>query len=260
MMRAAALGHQVWIEARANDDFAPSSRPSSATSTSSGATSSASSGTTRRTQPLLDDFEPFMKTSEVAEVFDTIRPSSRSSSARRRTSTPRSSTSRTRAELQREFGERILATLGLEDGAWRLDPTVHPFCTSFSTRDVRLTTRYNETGLDSLWSTMHEAGHGHYAHGISPLARAHPARDGAVARPERVAEPHLGEPRRAQPPVLVALVRAAPGRRSRPSSATSTSKRSSPRSTAPSRASSASRRTRRHTAFTSSCASSSSSS
>jgi carboxypeptidase Taq len=43
---------------------------------------------------------------------------------------------------------------------------------------VRLTTRYNDTGLDSLWSTMHEAGHGLYAHGISrslertPLANA----------------------------------------------------------------------------------------
>jgi carboxypeptidase Taq len=31
-----------------------------------------------------------------------------------------------------------------------------------------MTTRYNPTGLDGLWSTMHEAGHGHYAHGISP--------------------------------------------------------------------------------------------
>ena len=55
---------------------------------------------------------------------------------------------------------------------------MHPFCTSFSTRDVRLTTRYEEIGFESLWSTMHEAGHGLYAHGIakslerSPLAGA----------------------------------------------------------------------------------------
>ena len=55
---------------------------------------------------------------------------------------------------------------------------MHPFCTSFSTRDVRLTTRYHELGIESLWSTMHEAGHGLYAHGIakslerSPLAGA----------------------------------------------------------------------------------------
>jgi carboxypeptidase Taq len=71
------------------------------------------------------------------------------------------------AEKQEEFCKRVLDTLGLEQGSYRLDPTVHPFCTSFSNRDVRMTTRYNETGIDALWSTMHEAGHGHYAHGIA---------------------------------------------------------------------------------------------
>ena len=72
----------------------------------------------------------------------------------------------------------MLATLGLDDGSWRLDPTVHPFCTSFSNRDVRLTTRYHDNDLESIWSTLHEAGHGLYAHGIAdslqrtPLAGA----------------------------------------------------------------------------------------
>ena len=56
---------------------------------------------------------------------------------------------------------------GFEDGAWRLDPTAHPFCTSFSNRDVRLTTRYQPDDLESVWSTLHEAGHGLYAHGIA---------------------------------------------------------------------------------------------
>ena len=69
------------------------------------------------------------------------------------------------AARQKEFGEQILGTLGFEAGSYRLDPTVHPFCTSFSRRDVRMTTRFNPTGLDSIWSTMHEAGHGQYAHG-----------------------------------------------------------------------------------------------
>jgi carboxypeptidase Taq len=67
---------------------------------------------------------------------------------------------------QKAFYERILSTIGLEEGSYRLDPTVHPFCTSFSRRDVRMTTRF-ESGLDGLWSTLHEAGHGHYAHGIA---------------------------------------------------------------------------------------------
>jgi len=70
-------------------------------------------------------------------------------------------------DAQRRFAERVLATLGFEDGAWRLDPTAHPFCTSFSNRDVRLTTRYRPDDLESVWSTLHEAGHGLYAHGVA---------------------------------------------------------------------------------------------
>ena len=78
---------------------------------------------------------------------------------------------------QRRFYDRILATFDFDDGSYRLDPTVHPFCTSFSRRDVRMTTRF-ESGLDGLWSTMHEGGHAQYAHGIAaslertPLAGA----------------------------------------------------------------------------------------
>ena len=39
---------------------------------------------------------------------------------------------------------------------------------------MRLTTRYDATGLHSLWSTLHEAGHGLYAHGISPTLERTP--------------------------------------------------------------------------------------
>ena len=46
--------------------------------------------------------------------------------------------------------------------------TVHPFCTSFATTDVRVTTRYSEEDLESLFSCMHEIGHGLYERGISP--------------------------------------------------------------------------------------------
>ena len=167
MTRAGAQGHIVWVEARANNDFA-SVLP----------TLERNLELKRRYvecfewddspyTPLLDDFEPFMKSSEVAEVFDTIQPVL---SELVKEAPPIDASFlelKYPEELQREFAERVLATLGFTDGAWRLDTTVHPFCTSFSTRDVRLTTRYHETGLESLWSTMHEAGHGLYAHGIA---------------------------------------------------------------------------------------------
>ena len=59
-----------------------------------------------------------------------------------------------------------------EDG-YRLDPTEHPFAISIGRGDVRLTTRYDRDNLAmSLFSAMHEAGHGLYESGVDPaLAR-----------------------------------------------------------------------------------------
>ena len=62
-------------------------------------------------------------------------------------------------------------------------------------------------------------GHGLYAHGIASSLERTPLARLSLARPERVAEPYVGEPRRSQPSVLVALVRAALSRRSPSSSA-----------------------------------------
>jgi carboxypeptidase Taq len=175
MIRSAALGNQVWIEARATNDF-PKFLPALQRNLD----------LKRRYvdcfewddspyTPLLDDYEPFMKTSEVADVFGTIRPVL----AELVQEAPRVDASFLLVdypvEEQVRFYDRILGTFGFDEGSYRLDPTVHPFCTSFSRRDVRMTTRF-ESGLDGLWSTMHEGGHAQYAHGIaaslerSPLA------------------------------------------------------------------------------------------
>ena len=118
-----------------------------------------------------------MTTTEVAEVFDTVQPVL-TELVREAPEIDASFLHEHYPEdLQRDFGQRVAETVGFT-GVRRIDPTAHPFCISFSTRDIRLTTHYGETGLHSLWSTLHEAGHGLYAHGISktlertPLANA----------------------------------------------------------------------------------------
>ena len=178
MIRAGAEGHLAWVEARKNDDFGSFLPVLERNLDLKKRYVECFEWQDSPYTALLDDFEPFMTSSEVAEVFDIVKPVL-SELVRE---APRIEADFVEApypkELQREFGERVLATVGFEHGSWRLDTTAHPFCISFSTRDVRLTTRYNDTGLDSLWSTMHEAGHGLYAHGISrslertPLANA----------------------------------------------------------------------------------------
>ena len=78
---------------------------------------------------------------------------------------------------QLEFGLEIIKQLGYDFNRGRQDLTHHPFMTSFSLGDVRITTRVDENDLSSaLFSTIHEAGHAMYEQGIrmeldgSPLA------------------------------------------------------------------------------------------
>jgi carboxypeptidase Taq len=178
MVRAAVRGHHVWVEARQASDFAAFLPALEKNLELKRRYVECFEWDDSPYTPLLDDFEPFMTTTEVAEVFDAIRPVlSELVQAAPRIEAPFLDAPYPIDE-QRRFADRVLDTLGFEDGAWRLDTTVHPFCISFSNRDVRLTTRYHETGLESLWSTMHEAGHGLYGHGIAkslertPLAAA----------------------------------------------------------------------------------------
>ena len=167
MTLQAARGHHAWVEARRTSDFA-SFLPYLRTNVE----------LKRRYiecfewsdspyTPLLDDYEPGMLTTEVQEVFAVLRPALTELVA----AAPEVDASFLHGdfapEAQRVFAERVLRTMGFDDDAWRLDPTAHPFCTSFSNRDVRLTTRYRPDDLESVWSTMHEAGHGLYAHGIA---------------------------------------------------------------------------------------------
>jgi carboxypeptidase Taq len=167
LTRAAALGNQIWIEARATNDFEKFLPALQRNLDLKRRYVDCFEWEDSPYTPLLDDFEPYMLTSEVAEVFGTIRPVLAELVQQAPPVDAEFFEQSFEAEKQEEFCKRVLDTLGLEEGSYRLDPTVHPFCTSFSNRDVRLTTRYNETGIDALWSTMHEAGHGQYAHGIA---------------------------------------------------------------------------------------------
>ena len=65
-------------------------------------------------------------------------------------------------ERQREFSLEMLSRWGMDDQAWRLDDTVHPFALSLSESDIRLTTRFDDDNLGGLLSCLHEFGHGIY--------------------------------------------------------------------------------------------------
>lgn len=69
-------------------------------------------------------------------------------------------------EAQRDFLREVTGKLGFNYGRGRIDVSLHPFC-SGSGADIRMTTRFNaDEPLDSLFSSIHETGHGLYEQGL----------------------------------------------------------------------------------------------
>ena len=119
--------------------------------------------------PLLDDFEPGMKTTEVAAVFATLKPELVSLLAR--VGEPADDSclrGRFPEDDQRRFALAVLERWGMDDQAWRLDDTIHPFQDNFAPTDIRLTSNFQEDGLWGVLACMHEFGHGLYERQVDP--------------------------------------------------------------------------------------------
>ncbi|MBC2606449.1 carboxypeptidase M32 [Pelagicoccus albus] len=77
-------------------------------------------------------------------------------------------------DKQKAFLEDVTSSLGFNYKRGRIDISLHPFC-SGNGADTRMTTRFHEDNpLDSLFSSIHETGHGLYEQGL-PLHSLHNA-------------------------------------------------------------------------------------
>jgi carboxypeptidase Taq len=120
---------------------------------------------------LLDDYEEGTTTAEVQRVFARLKPELMSPVASRRDSPPVLQ-GPFPAERQDRAGRIVLDAFGYDPATWRLDETPHPFALKLGVGDIRLTTHTDEGDLTSLFSTMHEFGHGVYEFDIDDrLAR-----------------------------------------------------------------------------------------
>lgn len=72
-------------------------------------------------------------------------------------------------ETQIALNQEWLRDIGYDFTSGRLDETVHPFQTTINRKDARITTKYDENDYrNSVFGTMHEAGHATYEQGIEP--------------------------------------------------------------------------------------------
>jgi carboxypeptidase Taq len=168
--RSAAIGYEAWTQARARSDW-PAFQPYLERMLElKRRYVECFDGFACAYDALLDDYEQGMTTAEVARVFEELK----------RDLVPLIAAIASRGDLvdgsplrgefplppQHALARRVVDRLGFDPEAWRLDTAVHPFATNMGLGDVRITTRYDPTDfVTSLFSAIHETGHGLYEAG-----------------------------------------------------------------------------------------------
>jgi carboxypeptidase Taq len=133
--------------------------------------------------PLIDDSDEGMTTASIRSLFSDLR-NELVPMVRTICEQPPADESCLHGAFderaQFEFGLAVAARMGYDLDRGRLDRTHHPFCTKFSTGDVRITTRVYESDVArALFATLHEAGHALYEQGVDPALEGTPLGEGA---------------------------------------------------------------------------------
>ena len=178
MVETTTTAHAVWVEARAEHDFRRFAPLLGKIVALNRRMADALGYEDSPYDALLEEYEPDLRVrqldalfaqlkSEIVPLLRAIRDSGYDPDAHVLTQGffP--------AEKQMAFSRQVLAQMGFDFEAGRLDLSTHPFTSGSGVLDVRLTTRIDEHDVfSSLGSSMHEAGHGIYEQGVNPdLAR-----------------------------------------------------------------------------------------
>ncbi len=121
---------------------------------------------------LLDDYEPGMKTADVQAIFDELRPQQveliKAIAASKQVKDDFLHKKYNEKKVW-GFSETIIKRFGYDFNRGRQDKAPHPFETTFSVNDVRITNRFEtDNPLATLFSAMHESGHAMYEQGVNP--------------------------------------------------------------------------------------------
>ena len=131
---------------------------------------------------LLEDFEPGVRADDVRAVFSALEPELVAIVAAHASDEEDGFLGGPfPIAVQEALSRELIERFGAPWDSFRLDTTVHPFQTAFGLGDIRLTTRYSETDLLSLFTAMHECGHGLYEWGVSASLERTPLCTGASA-------------------------------------------------------------------------------
>jgi carboxypeptidase Taq len=172
MARAGSVGQQAWIVARRESDFASFMPYLERNFELVQRYIDCFDDFECAYDPLLDDFEPGARTTEVSRLFDELKAELRGLIGMVGEHSDRVDDSYLHRHFpvadQRELVMWLLELMGFDRTSWRIDDAVHPFAAGFGNHDVRITTRWDESFLPtSMYGAMHECGHGLYEEGVA---------------------------------------------------------------------------------------------
>lgn len=166
-------GYHAWARAKANDDFA-SYAPVLEKNLEFAKREAAYLGWAGREYDyMLDKHDPGLTAAAVDKLFGELKrelvPLVRAITASETAERARAAGKKLRGfpvEGQRAFLREVTEKIGFDYSRGRIDVSLHPFCSGTGS-DVRMTTRFKEDEpLDSLFSSIHETGHGMYEQGL----------------------------------------------------------------------------------------------
>lgn len=168
--RVTVMAHGAWEEARANNDFSHFQPHLEKIVELRRQYADFFAPYDHVYDPLLDDFEPGMKTDAVQKIFSELRPK-QVELLQAIADADQVDDSFLHlhydSDKQWAFGEEAITEYGYDWKHGRQDKAAHPFTTNFGLGDVRITTRVDENFLNTaLFGTLHEAGHAIYEQGV----------------------------------------------------------------------------------------------
>jgi len=169
--RTASLGHQAWEKAREKKDF-KIFKPYLEKMVDLKRQYAEKIGMGNSLyDSLLDIYEPGATTDWISKIFNELKPKLIKVLEKINSSSNKPDQSILKKNYnsakQWEFSIEILKKLNFDFNIGRQDKSVHPFTTSLSSMDTRITTRIWENFLPAcLFGTIHECGHGLYEMGF----------------------------------------------------------------------------------------------
>ena len=178
--KAAALGsssYGAWVEAKTANDFAsfaPVLQDCFETSMELSKAKRGKKDVSLYTQ-MLDEYEMGMSQTRIDDIFGEIQAAlvpliSRVLDSKDKPSTD-PLTGTFDIDIQKALCEDIVTKMGYDKSSGRIDVSVHPFTTSFSPNDVRITSRYRQDEwYQGLAAMIHESGHAMYEQNLGDSA------------------------------------------------------------------------------------------